>query len=199
MSALTIAAIVVVSKKRIATVRDKIIPAILPQGFDEVFWVGDGEPGDGYRFLHVPDLSKTTNDALVKRDVGTLASQAEVLLYLCDDHRPAPDFVSVFRDFTATTDEWDIIGPGRFTMYEGRRVPLNMGWNDPRDPAHPYLGGHGGVFRRRVITHCPWTARQHDRLWDVLTTKAQIAEGFRLVGVPDLLIEDLEPEAQPWR
>lgn len=183
-----------------ATVRDKIMPAVLPQGFDEVVWVGDGEPGDGYRFLHVPDLSKTTNDALVKRDVGTLATKSDVLLYLCDDHRPAPDFLEVFRRHTATMDDWDILGPGRFTTVDGGvRVPLNMGWNDPRDPAYPYLGGHGGVFRRSVVTHCPWTARPHDRLWDVIITKQQMAEGFRLVGVPDLLIEDLEPEAAPWK
>lgn len=164
-----------------------------------MLWVGDGECGIGYRFLHVPPLSKTTNDALVKRDVGTLATGADVVVYLCDDHRLAPDFLMVLRTFMAMTDAWDIIAPARFTMNGKDRILLNMGWNDPQDPAHPYLAGHGGVFRRSLIVAHPWTARPHHRLWDVIISRQQVHEGARMVGLADLYIEDLEPEAEPWR
>ena len=195
-----IACILIVSEKRIPLVREKVLPSVLRQRFDEVIWVGDGEPGDDYRFLSVPPLSRTTNDALVKRDVGTLASQADVLIYLSDDHALEEHFGEILRHWCSPEklDTWDILAPSRYCKWNGKRIQLNSGWTDWGQGTPPYIGGHGGVYKRYVVTRCPWAARPHDLLWDLIITQQQKAEGDRIVYVPELAIQDMEPEHSPW-
>lgn len=152
--------------------------------------VGEHEAGDGYRYLHVPDLTKSTNDALVKRDVGTVATEADVLVYLCDDHSLHWDFLNQLRQ---TPSGWDAIIPSRWTQHPTLgRIRIPMG--DPE-----YCGGHAGIFRRWVIRARPWTAMPHHRNWDVLASQEQAKLGARWHVVPQIQIEDLEPQAEPWR
>ena len=193
---MSIACILLVTENRIPLVRDVTLPAVLTQGFDEVLWVGDGVPGDGYRFLAVPPLSKTTNDALVKRDVGALATFCDILVYLSDDHAPAGDFVETLkRAFTHIPwKEWDALVPSRWCSWEGELLQLNMGENGG------YCGGHGGVFKRKLIVRRPWTAMPHHPNWDALTSQIHIVEmGAKYVYCPSLRIIDLEPENRPWQ
>ena len=150
-------------------------------------------PGDGYRFLNVPPLTRSTTDALVKRDVGTLATTADWVFYLCDDHAvrtltlPIPD------------DQFDVCVPGRVSQHHQLGlVRLNMGM-DANDPNRPYCGGHAGLFRRSLIQQRPWTAMPHDRLWDLRASQIQVAMGARFVESDAIVVQDLEPGAEPWK
>ena len=140
-------------------------------------------------------LLKTTTDALVKRDAGTVATLADTLVYLCDDHALHRDFSRDLRDVLA--EPWDVIVPNRYTLVpeeSNQRVPLNNG------ESGRYCGGHAGVFRRSLIAQLPWTAGPHDRLWDVTMSRAQQALGasFRYYPRLGIAVRDLEPEAKPW-
>lgn len=194
-----VACVVISSEKRRNLVYTEVLPSILAQTppFDEVIVVADWEhtatPGDVARFLHVAPITRTTLDALVKRDAGTVATRAPNIVYLCDDHALGPHFTRDLHDVLA--EEWDVLVPNRYTHNEGVRVELNTG------EAERYCGGHGGVFRRALIERCPWTAGPHDRLWDLnMSHKQQADLGARFVWRPraGIDIRDLEPHARPW-
>ena len=213
---LNIACIVIASAKRRALLDTKVLPSILPQEFDDVLVVGEYHDGEGYRYLHVPDITRSTVDALIKRDVGTLGTDADILVYLSDDHGLHWDFLQQLRCLESAP--WDLIMPSRYCIVGGAEIPLNMG-QSPALPAvgNPawaermaeqlwgrgvtvdYLAGHAGIFRRSLIQARPWTTMPHDRLWDVLATKEQKNMGARFVFVPALKVEDYEIEGSPWR
>ena len=189
----SVACIVIAGGKRTQLLDEKNLPSVLSQGFSETVVVGDYRHGDGYRYLHVPGLTNTTIDALPKRDVGTLATEADILVYLSDDHGLAPDFLATLR--TAAV-EWDVVVPSRWCRGPmGEAIRLNMGATE----LVPYCGGHAGIFRRWVIQARPWSAMPHDRLWDLLASQIQQNLGARFVHVPQVAIEDLEPEREPWK
>ena len=191
---MSVACIIIAGGHRTRLIDEKILPSVLPQRFDEVLVVGEHHPdGDAYRYLHVPDLTKTTTDALVKRDVGTVATDAQTLVYLSDDHGLAPDFLATLR--TAAV-EWDVVVPSRWCRGPtGEAIRLNMGATE----LLPYCGGHAGIFRRWVIQARPWSAMPHDRLWDLLASQIQQELGARFLHVPQVAIEDLTPETSPWK
>lgn len=170
-----------------------ILPSIVRQGFDEVLVVGTHHDGPGYRYLHVPSVTGTTLDALIKRDVGAVATDADVLVYLADDHRLDPDFGEHLRDLCRNPD-WDVAGPSRYVMRDGERLALNMGINQG------YIGGHAIVVRRRALQILPWMAGRHSLVWDVDFTQESMRRGNRAIGATDgwLAVEDVEPGAEPW-
>ena len=192
------ACIVIASEKRHALVRTVVVPSVLAQApaFDEVVVVGDWPDADdlpGVRYLCVEPLLRTTTDALCKRDAGTVATTSDTLVYVCDDHALDPHFT---RDLHAVLGEsWDVLVPNRYTYVDTQRIPLNNGEHAR------YCGGHAGVFRRALIRALPWSAGPHDRTWDVTMSRAQQALGadFRYYPRLGIAVQDLEPEAQPWR
>lgn len=190
--AVSIACVVVASAKRRELLDTAVMPPIYSQGFDEIVVVGDyHENYPHFRYLHIPDMTHSTNDALVKRDIGTLATRSDWILYLSDDHTVGPEFTIQFRTYPWNAD---VLIPSRWTQHptDGRiRIPMG--------DAEGYCAGHGGIFRRRVIQHRPWTTMPHDRIWDVLDSRIQQEAGARFVVAPQLEIEDMEPEAEPWR
>lgn len=192
---MTVACIIIGHEPRVASIREVIIPSVLAGGFDEVLWIGDGTPGDGYQFLPVPRVTGTTLDALMKRDAGTLATTAEFLFYLADDHAwsSTPEQLRAlpFADH-------DIIVPGRWCEVGGQRIVLNMGMSG-EDPNFPYCAGHGGFFRRTLIQARPWMTMPHHTYWDLLATRIQLGMGARLIADDRVTIQDLEPQHQPWR
>ena len=202
MTPVPCACIVIASERRRVQVREVVVPSILAQtpAFREVVVVGDW-PDDGefhatpaVRYLCVAPLTRTTTDALVKRDAGTLATIADTLVYVCDDHALDPHFT---RDLHAVLDEpWDVLVPNRYTVTDAhQRIPLNNGEHAR------YCGGHAGVFRRTLIRALPWSAGPHDRTWDVTMSRAQQALGadFRYYPRRGIAVRDIEPEAKPWR
>jgi len=192
---MTVACIIIAHAPRVASVRDVILPSVLRGGFDEVLWIGDGEAGAGYEFLSVPCLTGTTLDALAKRDVGTLASTADWLCYLADDHAWSGNPESLralpFADH-------DIIVPGRWCDGGSQPIVLNMGMNG-NDPNFPYCAGHGGFFRRSLIQARPWLTMPHHPNWDLYASRIQLQLGARLVADESVSIQDLEPQHEPWR
>src|SRR3989449_274952 len=139
----SVACIVIASAKRSQLLDEQVLPSVLAANFAEVVVVGDYVAGRGYRYLPVPPLTRTTTDALVKRDVGTLATTAPWLFYLSDDH--------AVRHVHTPPEHWLDIGvPLRFCALNGNRIPLNMGL-DKRDQNGPYCAGHAGLFHRYLI------------------------------------------------
>ena len=80
----TLACIVVACGTRGDLIDQLILPSTRHQGFDEVVVVGTHHDGAGYRYLHVPSVTGTTVDALIKRDVGAVGTASDILVYLCD-------------------------------------------------------------------------------------------------------------------
>ena len=187
-----IAAVIIAGGKRSALIDEQILPSLV--GFDETLVVGEHHTGDGYRYLHVPDLTKSTNDALVKRDVGTLATTADILLYLSDDHAVREGFARELRTLIADAIAvWDVLVPSRWVEHpEQGLIRIPNGENEW------YCAGHGGVFRRRVIQARPWTAQQHSRNWDLTSSHDHLRAGFVYLPAPQLQIQDMEPFNTPW-
>lgn len=186
----TIACVVIAGGKRQELLDEVVIPSVLGQAFEEVVVIGNHHSGAGYRHLPVPDVTRTTVDALIKRDVGTMATSSEWLVYLCDDHRLDPFFGVAVRDRCLPKRSIGI--PARITNRGPKTVALNMGLKDG------YCGGHGMVVHRSVIQEVPWTVAPHHPNWDVLHSQMLTARGYELVGLPDCLIEDVEG-GEPWR
>lgn len=194
-----VACIIIATERRRDLVRNKVLPSVLAQDFDDVILVGDWIAGNdmrGVRYLHVAPLTHTTTDALVKRDVGTLATSADNLVYLCDDHALAPHFLTELCE--VLNEGWDVLVPNRFTFPQTPDMPpikmLNNGEHSN------YCGGHGGVFKRHVITERPWSAHKHDRLWDLYSSHWMLDAGYEFCWRPraPIAIIDLEPERKPW-
>jgi len=195
-------AAVIVSPKRGELVIREILPVILACQPDQTLIVGDlGWSGqlpfkNQWQYLHIPDMTRTTNDALVKRDVAALASQHPWIAYFSDDHKPTNDFGLQFASLKFS--DWDVFVPARYAAqpgHEGER--LNMG-----EPT--YCGGHAGLFRRSLIQELPWCAGPHHREWDLLNSQRHIQAGARYHFEPNdekqvsLRVFDIEPGASPW-
>lgn len=187
----TIDCAIIVSEKRAQLVHDEILPSVLRQGlFGEVIVVGDFGPGEGYRFLHVPKVTGTTMDALMKRECASAASRADALLYLCDDHLLFDGWAAEWPAWEQ--GRWGILVPARYTEAEGKIVEINNG-TDPQWPGAPYCGGHSGIFRREVLRARPWMAAPHDLFWDLGHSRQVVESGFPLVHCPDLKVLDIDP------
>lgn len=187
-----IACVIIPGGRRTALLEAVILPSVLRESFDEVVVAGSYHDGAGYRHLPIPDFTKTTNDALIKRDVGALVTRSDVLVYLADDHRVGAGFAKVLAD-ALTTNDWDVLVPHRFVQHPSAGViPLTNGFADG------YCGGHGGVFRRWVVEHVPWCLTPHVN-WDLLHSKKQQLAGAKFAQRDGLDIWDVEPNATPWR
>lgn len=193
----TIAAVIVAGPNRHDLITEKVLPSVMGHPFTEILVVGDYREGSGYRYLHVPAVLGTTVDGLIKRDTAAVATSAEVLVYLCDDHRLSPTFWDDLQGYLP--EAWDLLAPSRYTMRENTVIPLNMGQREG------YIGGHGIVARRSALRLLPWMAGLHQgdaaRVWDVTHTHEARRRGVRVAYAPDgvLGIEDIEPGATPWR
>lgn len=165
------------------------MPSVLGQGFEEVVVVGPYHSGAGYRHLLVPPITRTTNDALVKRDVGLMATTSEYAVFLCDDHRLDPFFNIALKD--SPLSEKRIGVPARIATRGPKVIPLNTGYKDA------YCGGHGMVVHRSAIQEVPFTIAPHHRNWDVLHSQMLTSRGYELVELPDCIIEDVEG-GTPW-
>lgn len=195
----TVACVVIASEHRRDLVASKVWPSVMAQTvpFDKVVLVGDWVP-DGTEppeYLRVEPLTRTTTDALVKRDVGTLCADADIIVYLCDDHALNAHFAEGVR--SVASEPWDVIVPNRATVVAWGQppIPLNNGETEG------YCGGHCGVYRRWVVSEFPWSAGPHHPNWDVLISQQHIGAGARYVSRPrhELTIYDLRPEDEPWR
>lgn len=143
----------------------------------------------------VPDITRTTIDALVKRDVGTCATTSPNICYLCDDHALSPDFGKVFEEVYAEQN-WSAIVPARYCYQPGAEEKTWLSVGQDRG----YIGGHCGIFRRYWVTReLPWAAGPHNRNWDFFHSQELKKRGARIAyAFQDLAVCDLEPDARPW-
>lgn len=181
---------IIAIRKRFDLVKQQILPSVLRQGlFGEVVVVGDFEPGSGYRYIPVPDVTKTTLDALMKRDTAAVALRGDAILYLCDDHCLLDGWTEAWQEYAG--QDWGILAPARFTEHHGEVVQINNGL-DARDPKAPYVGGHAGVYRRELLRLRPWLATPHDLFWDVGHSRQAIESGFRIQHAQNLRVLDID-------
>lgn len=193
MSAPTIACIVIAHAARRAETWARTVPSVLSEGFDQVVVVGDWEEPvrhDRLRYIRVDPIFRDVRDALPKRDLGTLATTADILVYINDDHALCSHFGHALRD--VLDEGWDVLVPNRFTLRNNTRVALNNG------EAHRYCGGHASVVWRWIPERTPWVRYAYDsrwRTWDVVASLAQQLDGARFCWSPrdELAIEDLFP------
>ena len=189
----TIACIIIAGGKRKELLDKQIIPSCLAQPFDEIIVAGMHHAGKGYKYLHIPDLTKSTTDALVKRDAGTVAAKSELLFYHCDDHQVVGG-VQESKALAENGTIWDVAVPIRIAEHpEQGRIRINNGESDG------YCGGHAGLYRRRVVQDRPWSSQPHHRLWDLYASQNQQMAGFKFIINGPIVVEDLEVEACPWQ
>lgn len=192
---MSLAAVVIATARRIHLL-PRVIASI--QQCAERIVVGDFTPGaapDGdYRYVGVPPVTQTTLDALMRRDVGYLVTEAPAVVFLSDDHLLAPNFMEGYAHWHRR-DDWDFLRPSRYTIRGQTIIPLNNG----DDQYGSYVGGHAGVYRRVCAKALPWMAGPHHRNWDLIHSQALVQMGLRLgVAGDELAIEDIEPGARPW-
>lgn len=196
---MNLACVVIASLKRRQLLDELVMPSVVAQSFDEVVVVGDYHSGPGWRHLPFRPLTGSTIDAQFKRDVGTLATSAEWILYLCDDHRLHPDFSKDLAQFVTEhpIGPRDVVVPARFCERDGEKIGLNMGW--PGYLGRAYCGGHAGIFPRAAIQDVPWSIAPWHANWDYFHSRILLERNyhFHYMG-GSVLIEDVEPNSEPW-
>jgi hypothetical protein len=190
----TLAVVIIAGPSRVDSCLPEVVRSAQEQEPDELVVIGDRLRTFGdLRVLNVEPLTRTTIDALVKRDVGFVATTSRFICYLADDHRLGPNFVKHFRERYADRDDWDLLAPQRFTVRGQQIFNLNVGKD-----LH-YIGGHCGIYRRSILRQVPWSASRHHPNWDVWHSHDLVKAGGKLVYTDiDLAIEDIEPGARPW-
>jgi hypothetical protein len=173
--------------------RQRCVESAKAANFDELVVTGDYELGHGYRYLAIPDVTKTTLDALLKRDAGTLATVSDYVLFLSDDHAIASwNFVQCVRSL-ANVSHFDVCVPIRLVEHPEKGL-IRI----PNGEEGCYCAGHAGIFRRSVMQHTPWIAQPHHPNWDLLASRNQQAAGFKFVEGNGIAVVDLTPETAPW-
>ena len=194
MTTPTIACVIIAHEARRDTALQQTLPSVLNEGFDEVVLVGDWHDQPRFlspmRYICVDPVTRGVRDALPKRDIGTLATTSDIIVYINDDHALASQFGRNLRGVLA--EPWDVIVPNRYTVRNGQHIPLNNG------EAHRYCGGHAGIYRRHTAIQ-PWTHYAHQPswiTWDVTASLAQQLAGARFCWSPSagIAIEDLFPD-----
>ena len=190
----SVACIIATTAKRTTLMDEVVMPSVIGQGFSEVVVLGAYHSGANYRHLPVAGVTRSTVDAQRNRDIGTMATVSEWLVYLTDDHRLGLAFVARLHDLIHQTGiaRHDIVVPTRFTTRNDRRVPLPMGVEDG------YCAGHAGVFHRTAIQEVPWSVAPAHPNWDLLHSGMLLSRGYQLYPTSSLMIEDVEPGATPW-
>ena len=190
---MSLAVVIIASEPRRETTFPRVLDSVRDQHDGEIVVVADFPVvAKGVRGLVVPPMTRTTVDALVKRDVGWIATTADHILYLCDDHALDPDFIRCYLERWAFRTDWDICVPARYTDRDLERIWLNVG----RD--NGYCGGHAGIFRRVLGHFLPWSATHHHPNWDLIHSKQLISMGARLMYAEnDLAVVDIEG-GTPW-
>lgn len=189
---MTLAVVIIASEKRRETTFPRVLESVLREQPNEIVVVADFPvTATGVRSFVVPPMTRTTVDALVKRDVGALATSSEHICYLSDDHALDCGFMDAFRRWSTVPD---ILVPQRFCLNGVSRTWLPVGQREG------YAAGHCAIYNRDFIIKLPWSASYHHPNWDVLHTMHLVKLGARIsYGGQDLLVEDLEPEASPWQ
>jgi hypothetical protein len=195
---MSLAVVVIASEKRMNSTFPLVMQSVVDERPDEIVCVADFHCAGPWRHIMIPAFTKTTIDALIKRDVGFVATQSDTVMFLSDDHILWDGFVEDFRNHD---QEWDVLVPRRVVKHPTEKnayTPLNMG------QATNYCAGHAGLYKRRCGHILPWTATIPHPNWDVIYHHHLIAQGLTMKyagrhgdELTGLIIEDIEG-GTPW-
>lgn len=170
--------------ERYTLLKDKVLPAALPQGFDETIVAGIFEEGAHYRYVMVLPRCRDRRDALWQRELGARHATGDILVFSHDDHMLHPQFLKTLRAWIAVPPEpWDLLIPKRVHGVTGKE--LNNGKQDD------YMGGHVLVMKRWLWAEIPWTSVDTE-FWDTTMTRLWRQAGGKLVYADDLVHIDVE-------
>ena len=191
-----LAVVIIASERRRTTTFPEVLESVRIAEPAEIVVVGEFPvEAQGIRSYVMEPMLHNTIDALVKRDIGTLATQSPNICYLCDDHMLRPDFAKVFEECYAELN-WSALCPARYCFKPGEDVKtwLNVGQD------LGYIGGHCGIYRRHWVTReLPWSAGPHHRNWDLFYHQRLKQRGASIAYAhQDLAVMDIEPGATPW-
>jgi hypothetical protein len=193
---MSLAVVVIAHERRRETTFPRVLESVLREQPNEIVVVGDFPvEATGVRSFIVPPITRTTIDALVKRDVGHLVTHSEHICYLSDDHALAEGFMDAYRLWSTVPD---ILVPSRF-CWQPVPWPSKMKTWLEVGKREGYAAGHCAIYKRWCGHALPWAASYHHPNWDVLHTRHLEKLGAHMAFADhDLAIEDLEPEARPW-
>ena len=168
----------------------RVLPAAVKQGFDEIIVAGCFEKGDGYQYVPVPPRYRDRRDALVQREMGAKYATGDILVFGHDDHALATDFHHTLKWRLEDAASWDLLIPRRIHGVTG--TTLNNGLEQP--PRVSYMGGHVLVMKRWLWARVPWTSIDSE-WWDASLTRIWKEAGGKLVWADDLVHVDVEAAA----
>lgn len=172
-------------QRRYDLLKEKVLPAALTQGFDEILVSGCFEEGNGYTYVTVPPRYRDRRDALWQREIGARYATGDILVFGHDDHMLAPDFYDSLLNWClhAKLPPWDLLIPRRIHGITG--AELNNGKDED------YMGAHVLVMKRWLWAEVPWTLL-NTIFWDTSMTREWRAAGGKLVWADDLIHIDVE-------
>lgn len=185
----------VAHKARIAVLERDLLPRLCTDPLvNEVVVSGEWrEPttSEPWRYVSSPSIHFDCVDALQQRENGAKATTADILVFLHDDHVPAPDFFDVL---TRLPNTWDVLVPERRTIREGKEIVLSNGRME-------YVMGHCCVLRRAIWEQAPWSSVPPVFTWDVCHSFLLRERGARIRWSNELIVYDAETAlgAQPWK
>ena len=173
-------------RERHTLLTQRVLPAALEQGFDEIIVAGSFESGAGYRYIRVDPRCRDRRDALYQREAGARHATGDILVFGHDDHRLADNFCATLH--TCGVDGWDLLVPKRIHGITG--ATLNNGFEDAPG-GQSYMGGHVLVMKRWLWAEVPWTACDTE-FWDTSMTRLWQEAGAKIVFSTDLIHMDVE-------
>lgn len=166
---------------RYRLLKEKVLPAAMQQGFDEIIVAGCFEEGEGYRYVPVAPRFRDRRDALWQREIGARYATGNVLIFGHDDHALHGDWWDFLK--WPEWDSWDLLIPKRIHGITGTEL------TNGKDKG--YMGGHVLVMKRWLWAEVPWTACD-TIFWDVSMTRLWKEAGGKLVYADDLVHADVE-------
>lgn len=178
--------------------RNFLLPQLCDSLFvSEIIVVGEFEDGDGYTYIHVPSVERSSiHDGIRKRHIGTQAATGEWICVMNDDHWFASD---AFTWLWPLLSHADVVSPARWTRLRGKDERLNGGepggaWSGPG-----HINGHCTFFKREALAACPWDALPRVFTFDVAQTERLREQGFHIEWAENVRVYDIEHGSEPWR
>jgi len=161
--------------------------------FDRVIVAGEWEEGPHHTYVPCPQVRHDVSDALAARDAGVAAladgADEDWVLFQHDDHLWSPANPDP-RDLPA---DQAVISPSRLCR---SRNPLGEALNDGHEGG--YINGHAVLMRLGAVRKVPWVTAAPVFTWDKEYTRALRAAGYAPAYTRDLVVWDMERDAQPW-
>lgn len=151
-------------------------------------------PTERWKYAECPSLNYDCTDALQQRETGAQQTTSELLVFLHDDHLPAPDFFPLLSLHAKEDRDVNVWVPTRKCHREDGEIVLENG-------APNYVMGHCCAMRRSMWEKAPWNHVPPVFTWDIGHTFLLKERGGKILFTTDLVVYDEETllGATPWR